>query len=153
RLPAPTTAPAHVLHPRSGIGAGGWCTIVAMSTHTPTAAPRPLPEKLAALRTHFTAPSYRRPPLDELLGPLAADALRREDPVPALRVLEGREEPAAVLLRLFTLGAQVPRSLVEGALPSLGVDGARRLGLLETVPADGTVRALFDLAPYSASDD
>src|SRR5699024_10807120 len=64
-----------------------------------------------------------------------------------------REEPAAVLLRLFTLGAQVPRSLVEGALPSLGVDGARRLGLLETVPADGTVRALFDLAPYSASDD
>src|SRR5699024_3943951 len=83
----------------------------------------------------------------------AAPGGSREDPVPALRVLEGREEPAAVLLRLFTLGAQVPRSLVEGALPSLGVDGARRLGLLETVPADGTVRALFDLAPYSASDD
>src|SRR5699024_7343207 len=155
RLPAPTTGPAHVLHPRSGIGAGGWCTIVAMSTHTPTAAPRVLPEEIAALRTDLTAASYRSATIEQLPGPVAADALRREDPVPALRVLEGREEPAAVLLRLFTLGAQVPRSLVEGALPSLGVDGARRLGLLETVPADadGTVRALFDLAPYSASDD
>ena len=124
-----------------------------MSTHTPTAAPRVLPEEIAALRTDLTAASYRSATIEQLLGPVAADALRREDPVPALRVLEGREEPAAVLLRLFTLGAQVPRSLVEGALPSLGVDGARRLGLLETVPADGTVRALFDLAPYSASDD
>src|SRR5699024_10898680 len=134
RLPAPTTGPAHVLHPRSGIGAGGWCTIVAMSTHTPTAAPRVLPEEIAALRTDLTAASYRSATIAQLLGPVAADALRREDPVPALRVLEGRGGP-------------------EGALPSLGVDGARRLGLLETVPADGTVRALFDLAPYSASDD
>ncbi len=141
-----------------------------MSTDTPIATPRVLPEEIAALRADLTAASYRTETVEQLLGPVAADALRRENPVPALRVLEAREEPAAVLLRLFTLGAQVPRSLVEGALPALGVDGARRLGLLETVPADpspdparsddagaeesdGPVRAQFDLSPYSASDD
>ena len=92
-----------------------------MSTDTPTATPRVLPEEIAALRADLTAASYRTETVEQLLGPVAADALRRENPVPALRVLEAREEPAAVLLRLFTLGARVPRSRVEDALPMLVV--------------------------------
>ena len=149
-----------------------------MSTDTPIGPPQVLPAEIAALRTDLEAASYLSATIEHLLGPVAAAALRRENPVPALRVLEAREEPAAVLLRLFTLGATMPRTLVEAVLPSLGVDGAMRLGLLapapttdadgdadgdgtvldgtapdRPAPADAPVRALLDLAPYSASDD
>ncbi|ASK65372.1 methyltransferase [Brachybacterium avium] len=127
-----------------------------MSTDSPTGPPQVLPEEIAALRADLAAASYLTSTIEQLLGPVAADALRRMNPVPADRVLTAREESAAVLLRLFTLGAALPRPQVETALPSLGVDGAMRLGLVEPVPmadADGAVRALLELAPYSASDD
>ncbi|MDN5820471.1 MAG: methyltransferase, partial [Brachybacterium sp.] len=129
-----------------------------MSTDCPTGPPRVLPEEIAALRADLEAASYLTATIEQLLGPVAADALRRMNPVPAHRVLAVRDEPAAVLLSLFTLGAVVPRSRIEAALPSLGVDGATRLGLVELVPmaeadAETPVRALLDLAPYSASDD
>ncbi|MDN6398963.1 MAG: class I SAM-dependent methyltransferase [Brachybacterium sp.] len=127
-----------------------------MSTDPPYGPPQVLPEEIAALRADLTAASYLSATIEHLLGPVAAAALRRENPVPALRVLEAREEPAAVLLRLFTLGAEVPRSRVETVLPALGVDGAMRLGLVDPSASsepDAPVRALLDLAPYSASDD
>ncbi|RMI09327.1 methyltransferase, partial [Cellulomonas triticagri] len=43
---------------------------------------------------------------------------------------------------------------LAGALPALGVDGARRLGLVETAGAGGddAVRARVDLRPYEAVD-
>lgn len=127
-----------------------------MSTDTPYGSPQVLPEEIAALRADLEAASYLSATIEHLLGPVAAAALRRENPVPALRTLEAQEEPAAVLLRLFTLGAVVPRSQVETVLPSLGVDGAMRLGLVDPSASsdpDAPVRALLDLAPYSASDD
>ncbi|WP_394216776.1 methyltransferase [Brachybacterium vulturis] len=127
-----------------------------MSTDSPPGPPQVLPAEIAALRADLAAASYLTATIEQLLGPVAADALRRMNPVPADRVLAARHEPAAGLLRLFTLGAVVPRARVEAALPSLGVDGAMRLGLVELAPtadADGAVRALLELAPYSASDD
>src|SRR5699024_11424577 len=61
-------------------------------------------------------------------------ALRREDPVPARRVLTSRTEPAAALMCLFTLGVDLPRTRVQAALPTLGVAGALELGLLAPAP-------------------
>ena len=41
----------------------------------------------------------------------------------------------AALVRLFVLGADVPRDAAEGAFARLGVDGAARLGLVEAAGA------------------
>lgn len=156
-------------------------------------APRLLPDLLAALREDLLRARYTVERTEELLGEVAAGALRREDPVPARRALAPLTDPAgvsdtaavngpaaardpaavngpaAVLFALFTLGASVSEQLVAQALPSLGVEGARELGILTPAgpagrdgrdsPVDpdstagGTVRALVDLAPYSAEDD
>ncbi|MGP9538523.1 DUF7059 domain-containing protein [Brachybacterium sp. AOP43-C2-M15] len=140
-----------------------------MPTDSPTAPPRVLPEEIAALRADLTAASYTAAATEDLLGPVATAALRREDAVPARRVLAARAEPAAVLLRLFALGEEVPGAQVDAALPELGLDGARRMGLVgavagadaaDPVDAAGTahapdapVRARLDLTPYSARDD
>lgn len=113
--------------------------------------PRVLPEEIAALRADLAASSYSTATVEQLLGPVAAAALRRENSVPARRVLAPQQDPAAAMMRLFTLGEVVPLTEVEAALPTLGVDGAVRQGLVEA--DDDTVRALVDLTPYSASDD
>src|SRR3954447_25641063 len=68
-----------------------------------------------------------------LLGPVAQDALAREQPVPALRAVAGRlGEPVAALTAAFVLGRPVPRRVLDAALPTLGVAGGVRLGLLST---------------------
>ena len=99
--------------------------------------------------------------IEELLGAVASAALRRENPVPARRVLEPLEDPAAILLRLFTLGAVTPHTAGGGAA-TLGIDGALRLGLVGPAAGERGARrpggcapaaALLDLAPYSAQDD
>ena len=138
-----------------------------MPSDAPSAPPRALPALIPALRADLLAAPYTSEALEALLGPVAAAALARENAVPARRVTEPLLDPAAVLLRLFTLGAVVPRSLVRTALPTLGVDGALRLGLLAPAAEpkayarddraaddpDTPLRALIDLAPYAASDD
>ena len=126
-----------------------------MSTDSPAPPPRVLAAEVEALRADLTAARFTSTRSEELLGPVASQALRRENPAPARRILTRLEDPAATLLDLFTLGARIPRAQVEAALPALGVEGAQRLGLLE---ADGEgpaspVRALWELAPYSAQDD
>ena len=124
----------------------------------PPAAPIVLSAEISALRTDLLDARYVTEHVEELLGEVAAAALRREDPVPARRRLAASEDPAATLLDLFTLGAALPAARVAAALPTLGIQGAQRLGLLAPAdapdPADGPcVRALVDLAPYSAEDD
>jgi SAM-dependent methyltransferase len=147
---------------------------------TPCDAPTVLPAEIAALRADLHGARYVAEHVAELLGEVASAALRREDPVPARRRLAGSEDPAATLMDLFTLGAALPAARVAAALPALGLEGARRLGLIAsadgagsdagpgaeatsgtaarrdgTAGSDGsaTVRALVDLAPYSAEDD
>lgn len=139
-----------------------------MRSDTPPA-PRLLPDLLAALREDLLGARYTVERTEELLGEVAAAALRREDPVPARRALASLDDPAATLLALFTLGTCVSVQEVEGALPTLGAEGARELGILapwgpddhdgpdsSDGPADaagGWLRALVDLTPYSAQDD
>ncbi|SDB95646.1 Methyltransferase small domain-containing protein [Sanguibacter gelidistatuariae] len=131
----------------------------------PTIDPRLLP----LLRDDLAAASYTVDGVEDFLGPLAAAALHREQAVPALRVAraalggatetasgqtEASREPRAVLTALFLLGLEVTRADVDAALPTVGTDGATRLGLVVaagTGPGDG-VRALLDLRPYDAAD-
>ena len=67
--------------------------------------------------------------IEELLGPVAAAALQREQSVPALlateRLLDGAtaSSAAAELLRLFVLGSEVTRSQLDRALHRAGTAG------------------------------
>ena len=138
--------------------------------HAPAAAPTVLTAEIAALGTDLRESRYVTEHLEEVLGAVASAALRREDPAPARRRLAGSTDPAATLLALFVLGETLPAARVAAALPTLGLEGAQRLGLV--TPADGpaadgpdghtadgpaagprSVRALVDLAPYAAEDD
>jgi methylase of polypeptide subunit release factors len=129
-----------------------------MPADTPPPPPRPLPAQLTALRADLRRGDYTVERTETLLGELAVAALRRENPLPARRALAGSDDPAAILYRVFTLGAALPASQVEAALPNLRVAGALELGIVQTVPdltPDGEqlVRATIDLSPYSAQDD
>ena len=144
-----------------------------MPTDTPPPPPRPLPAQLTALRADLRRGDYTAPRIEALLGELAVAALRRENPLPARRALAGSTDPAAILYRVFTLGAILPAAQLEAALPNLRVAGAIELGILQTLPRrapngaaqDGAapdsaapdgeqlVRATIDLSPYSAQDD
>lgn len=115
-----------------------------------------------ALRADLTDAAYGVEEVEALLGPVAAAALHREEPVPALRAtgaaLErdgaGGDARLAALTRLFVLGCAVPRRWVDAALARTGTAGAERLGLVEAAGhgADDEVRARVDLRPYAAVD-
>ncbi|WP_019136226.1 DUF7059 domain-containing protein [Cellulomonas massiliensis] len=95
--------------------------------------------------------------VEEVLGGVAADALHREQPVPALRALDraaADDETTVTLVRAFLLGRPVTRGAVARALPRTGVDGLRALGLVTTAGEgdDDEARALVDLRPYAAVD-
>lgn len=116
------------------------------------------PGLVDALRADLEDAGYGVEHVEEVLGPVAAAALHREETVPALRAsaaaLTGDDAAVAALVRLFVLGAGVPRRLVDAALGRLGTGGAQALGLVTAVGAgdDDEVRALVDLRPYAATD-
>ena len=108
------------------------------------------PALISRLRDDLGSSGYGVAGVQEALGAVASDALHREERLPALRATEGVDDPVAVLARTFLLGAPVPTRSLDRALPTLGVDGARRLGL---VAVDGdAARARVDLRPYAAVD-
>ena len=71
----------------------------------PPAAPIVLSAEISALRTDLLDARYVTEHVEELLGEVAAAALRREDPVPARRRLAARAGPAAARRGLVTRGA------------------------------------------------
>lgn len=121
-------------------------------------APADLAAAAATLREDLAAADFTVDGVERVLGPVASAALHREQAVPARRALRdrGREgaDPTAALAALFLLGDDVPRRALDAALGRTGVDGARRLGLVEAAGAsdDDAVRALVDLRPYAATD-
>ncbi|UTT59923.1 DUF7059 domain-containing protein [Cellulosimicrobium cellulans] len=121
-------------------------------------APADLAAAAATLREDLAAAGFTVDGVERVLGPVASAALHREQAVPARRALRdrGREgaDPTAALAALFLLGDDVPRRALDAALGRTGVDGARRLGLVEAAGAgdDDAVRALVDLRPYAATD-
>jgi methylase of polypeptide subunit release factors len=112
-----------------------------------------VPADVGALRDDL-AEGYRSADVEAVLSPTARRALDREQAVPALRETTGRAEPAAVLLRLFVLGAEVTRAELDRALPRTGTDAAARAGLVAAAGAapDDAVRALVDLQPCVVED-
>ncbi|MBC7291298.1 MAG: methyltransferase [Actinotalea sp.] len=121
--------------------------------------PTPLLDALRADLAPFTVDA-----VEELLGPVAAAALHREQAVPALRALgelpvAGRPvtplaDPVTTLVRAFVLGRPVRRGDLDRALPRLTADGAEHLGLVAAAGAadDDAVHARVDLRPYRAVD-
>jgi SAM-dependent methyltransferase len=103
---------------------------------------------IARLRADLTAVRYTVDALEALWGADAEAALERGDRVPARRALAGRRgEAAATLATAFVLGVPVPDDELAAALPTLGLDGARELGLLTADGAPG-----MDLRPYAFLD-
>jgi hypothetical protein len=99
---------------------------------------------LAADLAVFTVDATR-----EAMGSTAADALGRDDPVPARRALRGSTAPAGVLARLWLLGAQVTRRELDAAVPRTTSRGLERLGLVRSQgssPDDGVLAAV-DMRP------
>ncbi|MDO5710637.1 MAG: methyltransferase [Micrococcales bacterium] len=109
-------------------------------------APTPVPELLPLLRADLSAAGFTVDGLVAHLGPMVSSALGREQLLPAERATRTDGSPAAALVRLFTLGVEVPFDVVDAALPQLGADGLGSLGLAERTGAG--VRATCDLRPY-----
>lgn len=122
----------------------------------------PDPAALVALRDDLVAAGFSVPGVEDVLGPVAAAALHREEPVPALRALDActAARPGAVppppvtLVRTFVLGLPAERRALDAALPRAGTDGAVRLGLIAAAGSDALdpVRPRIDLRPYRAVD-
>ena len=126
------------------------------------------------LRADLTAANFSVTALTGLWGVDADAALARNQRVPAERALttlahtRRRTEPTATLATLFVLGRSVSRAHLIAALPTLGADGAEKLGLIaaesssaptasttastSTSDVAGTVRPLVELRPYSFLD-
>lgn len=104
------------------------------------------PVLLARLRADLDGAGVSVAAVEELLGPVAAGALHREDPVPARRRLREVDGPVATFVALFTLRLPVDAAEVDELLPCLGTDGLVDLGLAELT--DAGVRSTLEVRPY-----
>ncbi len=116
-------------------------------------APVVVPALVAALRADLGSAGFTVEGVAGRLGAVAAAALHREQALPAGLVTEGASDACGLLVRLFTLGLPVGRAEVGVALPTLGIEGATALGLLQAGPGSPAsaagVAATCDLRPYA----
>lgn len=118
------------------------------------------PALLARLGLALEDAGFRAERIAELLGTEAAEALARDQAVPALRVLRRLEAAAetapsadrrlAVLVELLLLARPVGSGDLEAALPGIRVQDLEHLRLVEA--AHGQVRSLVDLDVHQADD-
>lgn len=108
--------------------------------------PRVVPQLLTRLRDDLLTTGFTVDGLGAHLGPMVGAALAREHLLPAERATRADGSPLSALVRLFTLGVEVPFDAVDAALPTLHGDGLVELGLAERAGAD--LHALADLRPY-----
>lgn len=132
--------------------------MTAPSASPPPPAAGPGDALLDALRADLTGAGWTVDAVRAALGPVAADALDRDQSVPARRALAGRSDPAAVLTSLFVLASPrapaTARADLDAALPRTGTAGMLALGLVAEVDA-GTpaVRPLVDLRPWAVGEE
>ena len=102
---------------------------------------------------------YTADAVEELLGPVATQALDREQAEPArLRLSQvmydggslASQRGLAAVVSAWMLGDPVPVELLEAALPRLGAEGAQRLELGWV--QEGVLHPVVDLSPYSTDD-
>ncbi len=103
---------------------------------------------LATLAADLTAINYTVDGVAELLGDDANQALARDQTVPAALALRGNEDALATVVKLWLLANNIPAELLSRALPGIGLEDLVRLGLIESAPEPGMVRAAVDLRPY-----
>lgn len=103
-----------------------------------------------ALGADLRAAGYDATAVPALLGEPVHRALGRGNYAAALWTTRGREDPLAVLTRLFLLGSSEPAGPVAEAFPHLGVDAAVAAGVL-TVDGGG-LRAAVDVRPHADQD-
>ncbi|WP_395656594.1 methyltransferase [Nocardioides sp.] len=101
------------------------------------------------LRAALLVAGFTYDAVAEVLGPVAHEALARNETTPGLRRTAGGW-PLETLIRLFLLQAPVVRSAAERALPGL-VDRLAAAGFLEQTV--GEVAARLDVRPYAVDDD
>jgi methylase of polypeptide subunit release factors len=111
--------------------------------------PRVDPLLVESLRSDLTDAGYTVEGMNDVLGPVASAALRREQTVPGELGTRGSRNPAAVLTRLFPLAVPVDIADVDSALPRTRAAGLAGLGLAAIVGSQ--VRATCDLRPYAAA--
>lgn len=106
-----------------------------------------VPKLIELLRDDLDEADYGVDSAAALLGAAAEEARLRGVLVPARRAIREREPSAGgELIRLFLLGEALDEASLVLALPRLGVEGARALGLVEPRP-DGGYRAAVSLNP------
>ncbi|MDF2583801.1 MAG: methyltransferase, partial [Mycobacterium sp.] len=103
------------------------------------------PVVLDALGADLRAAGYTVDGVAELLGADVHAALGRGVWWPALRATGA--DPLSTLVRLFLLGAEVPRGHLHEVFTRVPLDALVAGGVLEL--ADGTVRAALDIRPHS----
>jgi methylase of polypeptide subunit release factors len=120
-----------------------------METVTPL--PLPVPDRAlcAALADDLRDAGYDGPAIRSAWGGVADEAIGRGLRFPAERALEGREDPLAVLARLFTLGMPQPAELVDAALPRTRGDGLVGLGLARREGSGIRPLALVRAQPFA----
>lgn len=104
-----------------------------------------LPQRL---RAALSLAGFTYDAVADLLGPLAHDALGRNETTPGLRRTTGGS-PLETLVRLFLLQTPVELAAAERALPGL-LDRMAAEGLVEQTV--GEVAARLDVRPYATGD-
>ncbi|MDN4476374.1 methyltransferase [Demequina sp. SYSU T00192] len=109
-----------------------------------------LPDAASAAALRADLDSWTFDAVEAVVGDRAMRAMSREQVLPARRAARASSTREAALTRLFLLGDTLGRDEIEAALPSVGADGAARIGLIEL--SGGEARARVDLRPYAAVD-
>lgn len=113
--------------------------------------PEPDPALCRALASDLRAARFDADALRGAWGAVADTAIARGLRSPAVRALGGRDDPLAVLGRLFVLGMPQPAASVSAALPHVGVEGLRALGLAAS--DEETVTPQVIIRPQSFADE
>ena len=134
--------------------------------NTPDAPRSDLPALLAALAADLRRLDYTLDGVAKLLGAAAYTALNRDQIIPALLAAgeaAKRDRAAAALaavVSLWLLAEPQKKETLDAALPTIRAEGLLELGLVESVPGDGTeqeagaepgtplLTAKADLRPY-----
>ncbi|MFC6704208.1 DUF7059 domain-containing protein [Flexivirga alba] len=112
--------------------------------------PASLADDPAALRRALIAARFTLDGISDCLGPMASQALHREQRLPADLVTRDDTSPVATLVRLFALGLPVGVRQLDRALPGWDTARLRSAGLVRT---DGSrAHAAYDLRPYGEDD-
>jgi methylase of polypeptide subunit release factors len=106
-------------------------------------------DDLRRLRERLEEVDYTVDGVRGVLGPVAHQALHRNETAPGLRATRGNG-PLSTLVRLWLLQASVPYEAAERALPEL-VEPLRQAGILHK--HGGQVSALLDVRPYGTEYD